>query len=51
MKAAVTAPPRDAPEGRWVLRGCIEIPCTYKICGLKDKKSELQKKLEMLCKL
>ena len=34
---------RDAPEGKWVLRGGIEIPCTYKVYGKIDQKSYLHK--------
>lgn len=45
MEAEVTGPPTDAPEGKWVLGGGIEIPCSYKIYGMKNKKSELRKKI------
>ena len=34
---------RDAPEGKWVLRGGIEIPCIYKVYGKIDQKSYLHK--------
>ena len=35
---------RDAPEGKWVLRGGIEIPCTYKVYGkIRPKKLSAQK--------
>ena len=34
---------RDAPEEKWVLRGGIEIPCTYKVYGKIDQKSYLHK--------
>ena len=33
----------DAPEEKWVLRGGIEIPCTYKVYGKIDQKSYLHK--------
>ena len=31
FEAGVTGSPRDASEGKWVLGGGIEIPCTYKV--------------------
>ena len=45
MEGEVTEPPRDAPEGKWVLGGGIEIPCTYKIYGMKEKRKKLRKKI------
>ena len=48
LEAEVTGSPRDAPEGKWVLSGRIEIPCTYKVCGRIDQKSYLRKKLRVL---
>ena len=44
FEAGVTGSPRDAPEGKWVLGGGIEIPCTYKVYGRIDQKSCLRKK-------
>ena len=44
FEAGVTGSPRDAPEGKWVLGGGIEIPCTYKVYGRIDQKSYLRKK-------
>ena len=46
LKAGVTESPRDATEGKWVLSGKIEIPCTYKVYGRIDQKSYLRKKIE-----
>ena len=46
LKAEVTESPRDATEGKWVLSGKIEIPCTYKVYGRIDQKSYLRKKIE-----
>ena len=42
MKAVVTGPSRNAPEGIWVRGGGIEIPCRYKLYGLKKYKIKLK---------
>ena len=44
FEAGVTGSPRDAPEGKWVLVGEIEILCTYKVFGRIDQKSSVQEK-------
>ena len=44
FEAGVTGSPRDAPDGKWVLGGGIEIPFTYKVYGRIDEKSYLHKK-------
>ena len=31
LEAEVTGSPRDASEGKWLLCGGIQIPCTYKM--------------------
>ena len=36
--AGVTGSSRDAPEGKWVLSGMKEIPCTYEMHGQIDQK-------------
>ena len=46
FEAGVTGSQRDAPEGKWVLGGGIEIPCTYKVYGRIDQKSYLHKKIK-----
>ena len=46
LKAEVTGSPRDAPEGKWVLGGGIEIPCTYKVYGRIDQKTYLRKNIK-----
>ena len=43
FEAGVTGSARDASEGKWVLGGGIEIPCTYKVYGSIDQKSYLLK--------
>ena len=48
LKAEVTGSPRDVTEGKWVLNGKIEIPCTYKVYRRIDQKSYLRKKLKGL---
>ena len=45
MEAVVTEMPRDALEGKWTLGGGIEIPCVYKLYGLKINKRRVRKKL------
>ena len=47
-EAEVTGSPRDAPEGKWIPNGGIEIPSTYKVCGRIDKKAICGKKLKGL---
>ena len=44
LEAEVTGSPRDVIEGKWVLSGGIEIPCTYKVYGSINQKSYLRKK-------
>ena len=44
FEPGVTGSPRDVPQGKWVLGGGIEIPCTYKVYGRIDQKSYLRKK-------
>ena len=44
FEAGVTGSPRDASEGKWVLVGGLEIPCTQKVYGRIDQKSQLRKK-------
>ena len=39
LEAEVTRTPRNAPEGKWVLSGGIEILCTYKVSGRIHQKS------------
>ena len=46
FETGVTGSPRDAPEGKWVLGGGIEIPSTYKVYGRIDQKSYLHKKIK-----
>ena len=46
FEAGVTGSPRDAPDGKWVLGGEIEIPCTYKVYEWIDQKSYLHKKIK-----
>ena len=46
FEVGVPGSPRDAPEGKWVLSGGIEIPCTYKMYGKIDQKSYLRKKMK-----
>ena len=46
LEAEVTGSPRDVPEGKWVLGGGIEVPCTYKVYGRIDLKSDLRKKIK-----
>ena len=46
FEAGITGSPIDAPEGKWVLGGGIEIPCTYKVYGRIDQKSYLGKKIK-----
>ena len=36
FEAGVTGSPRDAPDGKWVLGGEIEIPCTKKLSAQKN---------------
>ena len=45
LETEVTGSPRDAPEGKWILGGAVEIPCTYKVYGRIDQKSYLHKKI------
>ena len=42
MDSEVTGDPRPAPEGKWVIGGGIEIPCKYKLYGLKIVKKEVR---------
>ena len=44
LEAGVTESPRDTSEGKWVLGGGIEIPCTQ-VYGTIDQKSYLCKKV------
>ena len=46
LETGVTGSPRDAPEGKWVLSGGIERPCTYKVSGRINQKSYLRKKIK-----
>ena len=46
FEAAVTGSPREAPEGKRVLDGGIETPCTYKMYGRIDQKSYMRKKIK-----
>ena len=46
FEVEVTGSPRDAPEGKWVLGGGTEIPCTYKVYGRIDQKIYLRKKIK-----
>ena len=46
FEARVTGSPTDAPEGKWVLGGGIEITCTYKVYGRINQKSYLYKKIK-----
>ena len=41
----VTGSPRDAPEGKWLLGGGIEILCTYKCMEELTKKLSAQKNI------
>ena len=43
LEAESTESQRDEPEGKWVLRGGIEIPCTYKVYRKIDQKCYLHK--------
>ena len=45
MEAVVMEMPREAPEGKWTLGGGIEIPCIYKLYGLKKNKRFVRKNL------
>ena len=40
MDSEVTGNPRPAPEGKWVIGGCIEIPCKYRLYGPKSVKKK-----------
>ena len=44
FEGGVTGSPRDAPEGKWVVGGGVEIPCTCKEYGRINQKSYLRKK-------
>ena len=44
FEAGVTGSPRDVPEGKWVVGGGVEIPCTCKVYGRINQKSYLRKK-------
>ena len=46
FEAGVTGSSRDAPEGKWVLTGMKEIPCTYEMHGRIDQKNYLHKKIK-----
>ena len=46
FEAEVTGSPKDAPEGKWLLVGGIEIPCAYKVYGRIDRKNYLRKKIK-----
>ena len=46
LEAQVTGSLSDAPEGKWVFAGGIEIPCTYEVYGRIDQKSFLHKKIK-----
>ena len=46
LEAGGTGSPRDAPEGKWVLGGGIEIPCTYKVYGRINQKCYLRKQIK-----
>ena len=46
FEAGVTGLPRDAPKGKWVFDGGIEIPFSYKVYGRIDQKSYLRKKIK-----
>ena len=51
FEAGVTGSSRDAPEGKWVLSGMKEIPCTYEMHGQIDQKKTIcTKKLKGLKK-
>ena len=41
----MTGHPRDAAEGKWALRGGIEVSCTYRFYGRKKSKAEFRYKL------
>ena len=43
-EAGVTGSPRDVAEGKWVVGGGVEIPCTCKVYGRINQKSYLRKK-------
>ena len=43
LEAEVTRTPRNAPEGKWVLVGWIEILCTYKVYRTIYQKSYQRK--------
>ena len=45
FEAGLTASPREDPEGKWVLDGGIEIPCTDKVYGKIDQKSLPREKI------
>ena len=42
MDSEVTGDPRPVPEGKWVIGDGIEIPCKYKLHGLKIVKKEVR---------
>ena len=42
MDSEVTGDPRPVPEGKWVIGGGREIPCKYKLYGLKIVKKEVR---------
>ena len=46
LEAGVIGSPRDDAEGKGVLGGGIEIPCTYKVYGKIDQNSYLRQKIK-----
>ena len=46
MDSEVTGYPRLAPEGKWVIGSGIEIPCKYRLNGLKRVKKVVRAALK-----
>ena len=42
MDSEVTGNPSPAPEGKWVIGVGIEMPCKYRLYGLKSVKKEVR---------
>ena len=38
IECVITGEPRSAEEGTFVQGGGLEIPCTYRLFGLREKK-------------
>ena len=42
IECVITGEPRSAEEGTFVQGGGLEIPCTYRLFGLREKKVQVR---------